>query len=314
MDQATNPTSLERRGKAIALFEFLTQSQILKEKPVRTIESYEKVIWLADVPEHPAVEALWTGEELDPSSPILSAVRVPASPAPPLPAELRTWVSESIEDPAARPNLIRQRELPHEEYEEPSTEDLQPANEFEFERWVELWDQWAQSELEDRPAREFYKSLFSLHLDSSNRQEEFELVLGVGCLSWEPANHDQVLRHVLTTPIEIALDDATGRISVGPSGETSGNKIELEMLDPGMITSPDAINALKDEARDFSSQTTEPRTRPHRLLRQQSRFFQLLPRAVGGRLMPMVEFLSPRAERESRLQPWCAPTRLVSIV
>ena len=43
--------------KAVNLFTFLGRTQQLLVKPVRTVDKFEKALWLGDLPEHPAVHS-----------------------------------------------------------------------------------------------------------------------------------------------------------------------------------------------------------------------------------------------------------------
>lgn len=50
----------------------------------------------------------------------------------------------------------------------------------EFAGWLEVWQRWAARERRERPARELYTRLFSIHLAVTGYAEQKELVLGPG--------------------------------------------------------------------------------------------------------------------------------------
>ena len=102
-------------------------------------------------------------------------------------------------------------------------------------------------------ARDLYKELFAIYLKSTDHSEEFELVVGVGCLSWRPENHDQVQRHVATAQIAITFDESSGTLSVQQVPSPQSVVIELDMLDPSLVSSPAAIDEIRDTAGEYSA-------------------------------------------------------------
>jgi AAA domain len=81
--------------------------------------------------------------------------------------------------------------------------------------------------------------------------EGLEYVLGIGCLAWKPAEHDPVRRHLLTSRVEITLDDDTGTLMVTPQPGLETLNVELDMLDPARVQNPTHINEIQDRAREF---------------------------------------------------------------
>ena len=126
-----------------------------------------------------------------------------------------------------------------------------PEIEASFEAWLEGWDLWAEAELEDTPVRELYAELFSTYVKATGHPEELELVLGIGCLAWQPAGHVAVRRHMLTCPAGIHFDDDTGSSPSPASSALDPLTVELDMLDPGLITNPQHINDIKAGAKEF---------------------------------------------------------------
>src|SRR5215469_7575741 len=85
-----------RLVRAINLFTFLAEAQALRTKPVRTVEAYERegsVIWLTEVPAHPAVECPVRGGAPESGAKVLTIGRVPRREPPAPPAELRGWLA-----------------------------------------------------------------------------------------------------------------------------------------------------------------------------------------------------------------------------
>lgn len=71
---------------------------------------------------------------------------------------------------------------------------------------------WANQELLDRPVRAAYGELFSAYVAATGNSETLELVVGVGCLAWNPPSHPTVHRHLLTAPVNIRFDDEAASV------------------------------------------------------------------------------------------------------
>ena len=127
-----------------------------------------------------------------------------------------------------------------------------PHVERAFDEWLAVWQAWADRERDDAVARDLYKDLFAIYLKSTDHSEEFELVVGVGCLSWRPDDHEQV------------SGTSRRRRSRSPSTRTRAHSrpssavaavgvIELDMLDPSLVSSPAAIDEIRDAAGEYSA-------------------------------------------------------------
>ena len=119
--------------------------------------------------------------------------------------------------------------------------------------WLPSWQAWADRERKDLAARDLYKELFALYLKSTDHSEEFELVVGIGCLAWRPDNHEQVQRHVATAQIAITFDESSGTLTVRQVPSPQSVVIELDMLDPSLVSSPAAIDEIRDAAGEYSA-------------------------------------------------------------
>jgi very-short-patch-repair endonuclease len=248
--------------KAVNLFTFLGRAQQLLVKPIRTVDKFEKAIWFGALPDHSAVHSAHRVAELEADAPLLAVNRVPKLDAPAVPAPLELWVEGPVDDvdrePELRDEIYTEAAIPSDD-DEDSDEDGRhrqqaadvPGLAAEFEQWITDWRLWADRERRDAAARDVYKELFELHLNSTDHSEEFELVVGVGCLSWRPEDHDQVLRHVATAPIVIAFDESSGTLTVAAGSAPESVSIELDMLEPALITSPAKIDEIRQTAGEY---------------------------------------------------------------
>lgn len=259
----TGGTSPELVDRGRRLFEFLAAAQRLRAAPVRTTEPYERdgaVFWLGELPQHPAVTSALGAESPAPDTPFLTVRRVPPVPAPDPEPEVQPWLDGVYTDPEHAPDLrtCRAPAVSGPGVEEQSgTLRLRDHPEISaaYLRWRSTWDGWARQELSDRPVRALYRGLFAAHTTGANETEEFELVLGVGCLAWAPEQHDRVRRHVLVTPAGIALDESTGTLSVRTHPTLDALGVETDMLDP--VLAPSATH-LADIVRHAREQVEHP--------------------------------------------------------
>ena len=259
-EHETDNERLVRR--AVNLFTFLSRTQQLLVKPIRTVDKFEQALWFGNLPDHQAIRSAHRIAELEPDTPLLTVDRLAKLDPPGLPDGLATWVNGTLDDPDKGPSMreaiYSEKLLPaNGEDDEPDVARCKveladhPEIAEAFEIWLTHWELWAERERRDSVARDIYKELFAVHLKSTDHSEEFELVLGVGCLTWRPDDHEQVLRHVATAPIAIQFDENTGRLSVVQVSAPDAVTIELDMLDPVLIASPAKIDELKVVAAEY---------------------------------------------------------------
>ncbi|HEU5108341.1 MAG TPA: AAA domain-containing protein [Micromonosporaceae bacterium] len=252
--------------RATRLFRYLAEAQRLKSRPARRTDSYPTVLWFADFPHHPAVAAAHRGSDPEPEAPLLSIDRVPRAAPPPTIEPLASWLDGPVDDPRRPPELrdsitVVDDAAPaageSDGIDDPPTSRRLDLNEHpdvrhSYDAWLVDWRAWANQEHRDRPVRDLYGQLFKAYANATGNPEEFELVAGVGCLSWAPPDHDPVRRHLLTTPVMIKLDDRTGRLTVDRVESPDPVKIELDMLDPGLTGSPHLVD-VKATAQEFDA-------------------------------------------------------------
>lgn len=229
--------------RAVRLFEFLARTQQLKHAPPRTVDSYRRdgaLLWLADLPHHPAVSTAHRGDP-EPEDALLSVDRIPRLD-PPAPDEvLAPWLNGPVDDPDNPPELRQTLgEVPLEQH---------PDVRERYFHWLATWRPWADRERVDRPVRARYGELFSAYVAASGNPEELELVAGIGCLAWTPPDHPAVRRHLITAPVAIHFDDDTGRLTVTRVESVDATDVELDMLDPRLVGNAQHVNEVRAQAR-----------------------------------------------------------------
>ncbi|WP_367130326.1 AAA domain-containing protein [Saccharothrix sp. HUAS TT1] len=235
--------------RAVRLFQFLARSQQLKSNPPRTTDSYDSVLWLGQLPEHPAIRSAHREDAPEPGAALLAVERVAHREPPEPEAELKPWLDGQWDDPSAPPRL---RESIGEEERRTALEDVPDIRDAHVE-WAARWSEWAEQERADQPARNVYNDLFSAYVTAAGHAEELELVIGVGCLSWSPPGHHVVRRHLATVPAVIHFDDGTGRLTLQQAEVADGLNVELDMLDPGRVANPQHVVQIRNEAREVTA-------------------------------------------------------------
>ncbi|AEV71527.1 IstB-like ATP binding protein [Mycolicibacterium rhodesiae NBB3] len=268
VDQRSDVDGLVR--KAVNLFTFLGRTQQLLVKPVRTVDGFEETVWFSKLPSHPAVRGRHGGMNLEAEEPLLEVDRFPRLDPPAVPDLLVEWVSGPLDEievpPALREEIFTDEP---DRWRADSEVDADSSNNERdrrrvlldealgvaeaFEEWLPVWQSWADREREDAVARKLYKGLFAIYLKSTDHSEEFELVVGVGCLSWRPEGHEQVQRHVATAHVAVTFDEASGTLSVRQVPSPQSVVIELDMLDPSLVASPAAIDEIREAAAEYSA-------------------------------------------------------------
>ncbi len=226
--------------KARRLFLYLRDLSELRSPSVRDLEDYEQVLWISDLPGDADAWCLFDDDRPDvqPDS-WLEMRKVVLPPRPQIDPRLADWISISSlddyesdgpdwTDKAYEVVLPDGLEGLHRDYAEKS------------------WRPWAARTKRLKPSYDFYRSLFSISERRQRLGEVYELVLGVGCLTWRRGGQP-VRRHMVTTPVEITVDGNTGSITLTPSEAEGRNRFELDMLEPDERGAPEALRPIVDE-------------------------------------------------------------------
>jgi very-short-patch-repair endonuclease len=237
--------------RAISLFTYLKELSALRTRMVRTVDSYESVVWLADIPrERECFSASWFAEpgKRDEDSWIrIDKPRLPL-PHPEVPDELALWLdpTQVIDSTREFPELQEQIDGPNRDVSEPdfehhaeepedSTQRLEDHPEVRelWETYVQdLWWPWAEEDRKRRAVQSVYSNLFSMYQRQQRLGEQFEVVLAIGLLNWRTASGQIVQRHLVTAQTSLVFDPIKGTLTVEPAGEGAKPGLEQDMLEP----------------------------------------------------------------------------------
>lgn len=254
--------------KAIRLVDFLLRLVNLRAKLIRDLADYEKVLWISSVPhERGSFTQAWgRDEEHEPDEWLeVQNRREPELPA--VPAQCKDWVNlAALRNKNDLPELLPEttRQIPNPDWSEdsdqpetiPHTERLEDRPEVQqaWDRYVEdKWLQWTEEHNAWEQVHKVYSALFAIHQEQLRLGEEYELVLGLGLLTWQTPSGQRVRRHLVVADANLEFEARLGKFTVRPHADGAKLRPELDMLDieeqPARAeeTAKDALAAAEDD-------------------------------------------------------------------
>ena len=252
--------------KAVRLFQFLAQARRLREKPITDIKTFEgqgTVIWLSDIAQgivanswpieldHRICDRLGVSltelpvKDIEEDT-ILLADRPVSLECPKLDKNLALWFEEPVDNHKRQPKMLkvlRENGVAKRFTDQPKTMQQQA------EQWLVQWQQWAAA----KKYQEFYQQLFRSHLDASQSSEEYELVLGLGLLTWNSQGNNPIRRHLFTAPVATNHEKDTGRIRVKLAQSALELKAELDFIPADTLDDRTFVSDVTTKAAEFSS-------------------------------------------------------------
>jgi len=252
------------RDKAVRLFTYLKELTELRSDVKRSCDEYDQVIWWTEIPrEKECYCAAWDiGREAAYDDWI--RVERPRRKRPPSPpASLAPWLSErevsdsSLESPPLKETIVEEvREAGSGSGTTPETvvrrlEDW-PAISRQWELYVQNhWLPWAQEDRRLLNVQAIYNELFTAYQKQERLGETYEVVVGIGLLTWKPPHGPEVRRHVVAAQSTIEFDPETGVITVGAAADGARLSLEQEMLEPQDRPLPDVQNHIQSQLADM---------------------------------------------------------------
>ena len=101
-----------------------------------------------------------------------------------------------------------------------------------WDRYVEdKWLPWTEEHNVWEKVHKVYSSLFAIHQEQLRLGEEYELVLGLGLLTWQTPTGQRVRRHLIVADAILEFEARVGKFTVRPHTEGAKLRPELDMLD-----------------------------------------------------------------------------------
>ncbi|GAB7190841.1 hypothetical protein NUM3379_15480 [Kineococcus sp. NUM-3379] len=271
--------SREMVGQTARLVEFLRDLARAGREPVLDVGSHRHVLWLAGLPEGAALDTAAEAGEL-----LASFAPVPAEPPPALPEVLLGRVGGPLDDSRTPPPALTPPPVaPPAPAEAPAAlltppvlgqaaatpagpahpagpagPDPREADPREaavreaYGLWRAQWEAWAQRDRRTAPARRWYDDLSTAYRHLSQQDDQFELVLATGFLTWQPQDGPRVRSHVLSTRVAVEVDERTGvlRLSVADNAA-------LRVHDRDLLTGVEGFDASRAEPARVSARAME---------------------------------------------------------
>ncbi|MFL9683478.1 AAA domain-containing protein [Streptomyces sp. KL110A] len=252
------------------IFRFLAEAEESKTRPVRTLDGAAGTVWFDELSDDDGVEVMIDGALAGEDPAWLTVARPEREDAPHPEALLAPWVDETrirdFKEPRA-PHLRRRiepefpdwsRGIPldktyHELDEHPQREEIEK----QYTVWEQEWLAWAERRRSIEPLVRLYDRLHKMHEDAAGLGEAYELVLGLGRLTWQTTTGQRVERHLLTHRATIQLDPSTGMLTAAPDLTGIGLELEEGMLE-GAQHVPGKVREAIVEVLEGASDVTDP--------------------------------------------------------
>ena len=158
-----------------------------------------------------------------------------------LPEVLRPWVTARLDDITKPPVPLSERlvtafvkddDLRDLEIRDTLFFDQQPELLTLWETYLDTWQRWAAEDHRTRNVQKIYSDLFAMYQNLSAFEETYELVLGLGYLSWRPQDAEEVRRHLLVARSTLSFDALRGVLTLTAGTDGAHTVLEQDMLDP----------------------------------------------------------------------------------
>ncbi|MFB7380005.1 AAA domain-containing protein [Kitasatospora purpeofusca] len=239
-------------GQTAALVGFLREVVQSSHQRLRDTRSWNP-LWLADLPAK-------VPRPSDDDRPLLVLDHVPQAAAPELPPVLEGWVDERPCQDADAEDPPLSEEGPYRTWVPGAGDDdrwqdsevtvaREDAEEVlrAYGPWLARWRLWAERERAERLHRELYEKIYHWHQKMAQQDDQYELVLAVGLLSWSEPNGGAIHRHVLSRRVETQVDRRTARITVRLTGNGAVRLEDRDFLDTDDGWVPERSAAFDEE-------------------------------------------------------------------
>ncbi|HLB74387.1 MAG TPA: AAA domain-containing protein, partial [Sedimentisphaerales bacterium] len=233
-------------GRAIRLVEYLTRLASLRTKTVRELTEDSQVLWIHKIPQEKGCFTQAWGPDEEYDQDVWIEVQTFREPELPNPPEIcRRWVNNStIRDTKDLPALLETitEQVKNAGWKEGSDqpqyinqtiylENCHRVRE-EWNKYVEeRWLSWAEHHKRWEEVHEVYSTLFAIHQEQLRLGEEYELVLGLGLLTWQTPSNQRVRRHLVVANATLEFEARLGKFTVRPNPDGANLRPELDMLD-----------------------------------------------------------------------------------
>lgn len=239
-------THSPEQQKVARLVDYLLRLATLRTKLVRDVADYERVLWVSTVPhERGCFTQAWGRDEEHEPDEWLEVQNRPEPELPTVPAQCKNWVNlAALHNKNDLPDLLPEitRQIPNPDWcEESDQPEMIPHKECleehpevrpVWDRYVEeKWLPWREDHHAWEKIHKVYSALFAIHQEQLRLGEEYELVLGLGLLTWQTPTGQRVRRHLIVADAILKFEARLSIFTVRPHTEGTKLRPELDMLD-----------------------------------------------------------------------------------
>jgi very-short-patch-repair endonuclease len=250
---STRSKDRELIATTASLVEFLRDVAMARQKRVVDVNEYRNVLWLDTLPD--GVTAV---HDAGPGDTLLTIPRFRQVAPPPPPAKLTGFLDrdELLNSDLKEPTLKEKGSG----WVDVQTRDGLGAKAGVVEKdasvvesfysYLDVWKAWAVRDRKQKPYRTWYEGLAQAAHLVAEQEDQYELVLGFGLLTWRTPAGTMVRNHLFTTRL-IAVIDAVKdevRLVIDPDAATRAQ--DRELLDGEAGYDPTRVEWVHDQIRD----------------------------------------------------------------
>ena len=234
------------RSNVINVIEYLSSLAKVNAVVVRDIENYQNILWLSDIPRDGTncYARTWGADENTPDDIWLEVKKMQEPPLPLVPKNCEQWVIESeLRKLDSLPSLhqiitITTKTIDPatgEQYAAIETKRLadNPLVKTSWEAYLQQkWQSWVAIYKKYLEIQKVFATLYSIYQEQQRLGEQYELIVGLGLLTWRQPKGQLVRRHLLVAKASLEFEAAIGRFVVKPAPDGDQAEVELDMLEP----------------------------------------------------------------------------------
>ncbi len=312
-------TSTENEQKVLRLIDYLTRLASLRTKTVRDLDGC-KVLWVSDIPQERGCFTRAWGNDEEYDQDIWIEIQTTPEPAlPRVPDICQDWVDQDsirktndfpelldeitrqMENPAFRngtdhPRFISKIDqllatmggniptVDHSRFISKIDQLADHPNIKEaWEKYIEQkWMPWSEQHEKWTKIHQVYSILFTIHQEQLRLCEEYELVLGIGLLTWQTSSNQRVRRHLVVAKALLEFEARLGKFTIRPNPDGDNLCPELDMLD----IEEQPVQAEETARESLKNAADDPWNKD----------------CVEGVLKALVHSISPQGEYNERLE------------
>ena len=252
------------QDRAVRLFTYLKELARLKSKITRDLSAYNEVIWFHEVPEYKNCFSILSSEAVEVQDDIWLEIRKPKEPIKPIvPSSCLRWMDDGMEtDALLEPHLNDQIQVSDDSIHD-SNGDMREERTLFTNQTLELvdhpevirewqsfiqdkWRPWSEIHRAWKAANDIYFRLFSIYEQQKKLGEQYELLLGLGLLTWETPNNQIIKRHIIVGDAYLTFDANRANFVLQRAPDGLKLRLETEMIEQNDLPTLDQQKEIEE--------------------------------------------------------------------